>query len=101
MAYQIKQNIQVYKKQADIEHAFDIIKNVLDIRPVYHHNDDRVNGHVFVCVLAYAVARILEIKSKDTIHNIIERYRNSIILSINNKPHIVGEQTLLNQLKQT
>ena len=93
--------ISVYKKQADIEHAFDIIKNVLEIRPIYHHNDDRVNGHVFICVLAYAVARILEIKSQDTIHNIIERYRNSIILSINNKPHIVGEQTLLNQLKQT
>ena len=36
--------------------AFRQIKTVLlEIRPTYHHRDDRIEAHVFPCVLAYYV----------------------------------------------
>jgi transposase len=28
----------------------------LEIRPVYHKNDERIRGHVFLCMLAYYTA---------------------------------------------
>jgi transposase len=33
---------------------FVILKTVqLEIRPVYHKNDERIRSHVFLCMLAY------------------------------------------------
>jgi transposase len=34
----------------------------LEVRPVYHHKDDRVRAHVFVAALASLVDRALEKK---------------------------------------
>ncbi len=93
-----KSIIRIYKQQTSIEHAFDIIKNTLDIRPIYHYSDSRVKGHVFICILAYMVSRILELKADDSIHNILEKYKNTIALTINNKETIIGENKLLKQI---
>ena len=41
----------------------------------------------------------MEIKTNDTIHNIIEKYKPTISLKINNINHVIGEQTLLEQAK--
>ena len=36
------------------ERAFRNLKTVqLEVRPVYHKNDDRIRSHVFLCMLAY------------------------------------------------
>lgn len=51
-----------YKSLYEVEHAFRDIKNFLRIRPIYHYNDLRVKGHVFICVLAYLMEKILEKK---------------------------------------
>ena len=43
-----------YKALAHIERAFRNMKTMsLEIRPVYHHLDDRIRAHVFLCMLAY------------------------------------------------
>ena len=38
-----------------IEGVFRCFKNDLGIRPVYHHNDTRVQAHIFVCFQAYCL----------------------------------------------
>ena len=46
--------VNAYKSLTFVERAFRNLKTVqLEIRPVYHKNDDRIRSHVFVCMLAY------------------------------------------------
>jgi transposase len=45
-----------YKSLSRVERAFRSLKSVdLKVRPIYHHQPDRVKAHVFVCMLAYYV----------------------------------------------
>lgn len=53
---QMKQTqvVASYKKLSLVEQAFRNLKTVaLEMRPVYHKKDDRIQSHVFLCVLAY------------------------------------------------
>ena len=48
--------VQTYKTLSRVERAFRSMKTVdLQLRPIYHHKDDRIRAHVFVCMLAYYV----------------------------------------------
>lgn len=50
-----------YKNLKYVEHAFRDMKTMqLDIRPIYHINEDTTRGHVFVTMFAYAIVRELE-----------------------------------------
>ena len=42
-----------YKDLAKVERDFRSLKAIdLDLRPIYHHLEDRVRAHVFICMLA-------------------------------------------------
>ena len=43
-----------------VERSFRSLKTLEELAPVYHWKDRRVRGHVFVCVLAHLLERILE-----------------------------------------
>jgi transposase len=48
--------VETYKSLSHVERAFRCLKTVdLQIRPIYHHKDDRIRAHVFLCMLAYYV----------------------------------------------
>ncbi len=48
--------VAAYKSLAHVERAFRSIKTVdLNVRPVFHYNEQRVRAHVFLCMLAYYV----------------------------------------------
>lgn len=48
-----------YKDLADIERGFRIMKNQLDIAPVFHRLPDRIRAHTFICFLALVIQRAL------------------------------------------
>jgi len=51
-----EQVVKTYKSLSHVERAFRSLKTVdLQLRPIYHHNDDRIRVHVFLCMLAYYV----------------------------------------------
>jgi transposase len=51
-----EQIVETYKSLAKVERAFRCMKTVdLSLRPIYHHNEDRIRSHVFICMLAYYV----------------------------------------------
>jgi len=58
--YEGKRLIEIYKNLNKVETAFRIIKNDLDIRPMYHRKESRVKGHVYMCVLAYFLVIAIE-----------------------------------------
>ena len=51
---EIEEVVRNYRKLIHVEQAFRNLKTVqLQIRPVYHKTDDRVDCHVFLCMLSY------------------------------------------------
>ena len=50
-----------YKTRMNVERAFREIKNILEVGPLYHWNEKRVRGHIFVCVLAYLLEQELQV----------------------------------------
>ncbi len=48
-----------YIQLTDAEWAFRIHKDELAIRPIWHHKGDRVQAHILVCFLAYALWKTL------------------------------------------
>lgn len=52
-----------YKNLQHVEHAFRDMKTAkLDIRPIYHVNENTTRGHVLITMFAYAIVREIEIK---------------------------------------
>lgn len=51
---------RLYKKEIGIERDFRDLKGFIELRPMFHRLEPRVRAHVFICVLAKAVARELE-----------------------------------------
>jgi transposase len=51
---------ETYTQLTVVEHAFRVLKSHLLLRPVWHHYDGRVQAHIFICVLAYALWKTLD-----------------------------------------
>ena len=45
--------VRVYKQLKTAERAYRTVKNALDVRPIRHHLEDRVEAHFFLFLLAY------------------------------------------------
>jgi len=54
--------VRGYKSLAEVEDAFRVIKDFIKLRPIYHYSEVRVRAHVFLCVLAYLLEKLLEHK---------------------------------------
>jgi transposase len=52
----------VFSMLTDIEDSFRCMKSELGMRPVYHQKEHRVNGHLFITVLAYHVMHTIRFK---------------------------------------
>ena len=49
-----------YKQLIRVEQSFRRLKHGIDIRPMHHRTEDRIRGHVFVCILALLLERVAE-----------------------------------------
>ena len=56
--------LQTYIQLTDLEAVFRSLKSELGLRPVYHHKEDRADGHLFITVLAYQAVQVLRRKLK-------------------------------------
>ena len=53
---------RTYTLLTDLESVFRSLKSELGLRPVYHHKEDRADGHLFITVLAYQCVQFLRLK---------------------------------------
>jgi transposase len=58
------QAVEIYKELSEVERAFAELKDVIEMRPIYHHKAHRVQAHIFVASLAFLLDRALEKKLK-------------------------------------
>jgi len=56
--------VRLYKELSEVERAFANLKDVLDMRPIYHRTDGRVQAHIYVAALAFLLHRAIEKKLK-------------------------------------
>ena len=59
-----------YKQLWQVERGWRDMKQVLDLRPVYHRREDRIRAHVVLCWLALLLVRACENSCGDTWPNL-------------------------------
>lgn len=55
---------RTYTMLTDLESVFRSLKSELGLRPVYHSSKSRVDGHLFITVLAYQCVQVLRVQLK-------------------------------------
>jgi transposase len=50
---------RTYTLLTDLEAVFRSLKSELGLRPVFHHKEQRVDGHLFITVLAYQCVQLI------------------------------------------
>jgi hypothetical protein len=58
-----------YKQLLEVERGWRDMKQILDLRPVYHRLEERIRAHVTLCWLALLVIRIIETTTGTTWFN--------------------------------
>jgi transposase len=56
--------VQIYKSLSEVEMAFRNLKDVLEMRPIYHQTPHRTEAHIFVAALAFLLQKALDKKLK-------------------------------------
>jgi len=70
---------RTYIMLTDIEAAFRSMKSELGMRPVYHQTTDRVEGHLWITLLAYHLVHSIRLRLKDhDIHDSWETLRRTM-----------------------
>ncbi|MHB8395422.1 MAG: IS1634 family transposase [Candidatus Dormibacteria bacterium] len=59
-----------YKQLLEVERGWRDLKHHLDLRPVYHHKEDRIRAHVVLCWLSLLLIRLAENESHDSWRNL-------------------------------
>ena len=49
-----------YRQLLEVERGWRDLKQVIDLRPVYHRKEERIRSHVILCWLALLLARVAE-----------------------------------------
>jgi hypothetical protein len=57
---------RLYKGLLEVERSWRDLKQVLEVRPVYHRKQDRIRAHVSLCFLALMLVRVAENACQDT-----------------------------------
>ena len=48
-----------YQSLANVERRFRVLKDFLGLRPVFHWTENRVKGHIAICVLAAVIEAVI------------------------------------------
>ncbi len=63
---------RTYSLLTDLEAVFRSLKSELGLRPVFHHKEQRGDGHLFITVLAYQCVQLIRRRLRE--HGIDERW---------------------------
>lgn len=59
--------LAAYKSLQKVEHIFRVLKNNIEIRPMYMRTEEHIRGHVMICFLTYLIECLLEQLLKETL----------------------------------
>jgi len=61
-----------YKSLLEVERGWRAFKHTLDLRPIYHHTEERIRAHVLLCWLGLLLIRVAENEVKTSWRNIAD-----------------------------
>jgi len=68
--------VRRYKELAEIERGWRALKSSLMLRPVYHWTEERIKAHIFLCVLALQIERLMRNRLQSvSVRKAIDRLR--------------------------
>ncbi|MGA2531379.1 MAG: IS1634 family transposase, partial [Acidimicrobiales bacterium] len=53
------QVVRYYRSLLNVEHRFRVLKDFLELRPIFHWTEERVRGHVALCVMAATIEAVM------------------------------------------
>ena len=63
-----------YKQLLEVERGWRDMKQIIDLRPVYHRLEERIRAHVILCWLALLLIRIIETTTGSTWNRIRDEF---------------------------
>lgn len=61
--------VKMYKGLWVLENTFREMKSSLDLRPMWHRKPDRIKTHIWICMIAYLIERVVESRVRQTNKN--------------------------------
>jgi hypothetical protein len=95
---------EFYTQLVQVEEAFKILKGDLTIRPVFHQREDRIEAHIFVAFLVYALHVTLRRRLRDlapglTPRSVLEKFSAVQMIDVH-LPTTDGREVILTRYTQ-
>jgi hypothetical protein len=84
-----------YKALYEAERGWRDLKSTIDLRPVYHRREDRIESHVQLCWLALLLLRVAETETTDTWRNIRNELDRMHLVTLATSEGTVAQRTEL------
>jgi hypothetical protein len=84
-----------YKALYEAERGWRDLKSTIDLRPVYHRRDDRIQAHVQLCWLALLLLRVAETATQDTWRNLRNQLDRMHLVTLATSEGTVAQRTEL------
>ncbi len=84
-----------YKALYEAERGWRDLKSTIDMRPVYHRREDRIESHVQLCWLALLLLRVAETETQDTWRNIRNELDRMHLVTLKTSAGTVSQRTEL------
>jgi transposase len=86
--------VRLYKELSEVERCFANLKSVIDMRPIFHQVDHRVEAHIYVAALAFLLHRAIEKKLKAARIDLSATEALSILKSVRVVDIALGDGTI-------
>jgi len=84
-----------YKALYEAERGWRDLKSTIDLRPVYHRREDRIQAHIQLCWLALLLLRVAETEAKDTWRNLRNELDRMHLVTLATSEGTVAQRTEL------
>jgi hypothetical protein len=84
-----------YKALYEAERGWRDLKSTIDLRPVYHRRENRIQAHVQLCWLALLLLRVAETATNDTWRNLRNQLERMHLVTLATSEGTVAQRTEL------
>lgn len=96
----------LYQRLSVVETGWRVLKSVLEVRPLNHHLDKRIEGHLILCELAYLMEKYIDHRVREgglkedggvlTGVRVIEKFGNVVV----NEQEVAGTEVRFHQITE-
>jgi hypothetical protein len=89
-----------YKQLLEVERGWRDMKSTLDLRPVFHHKEDRIRSHIVLCWLGLLLIRVAETGAGDTWRNLRHEMDRMHVVTRSSAAGTIAERTAVTSGQQ-